>query len=218
MQRILSTRSPKEAAKMNGFVSIVLFFPRYMLVAGLTVLALAYFMPQLRAMGDGIDFELILPYALGNFVPIGLLGILMAGLLAAFMSTFAATVNAALACLGCAPPLRALISLGLHLNLQRALGFRNAQCEKALGRFCEQTRQPSSRQVSVVFDSLVLSPVNRSQTLPRALGGFYEFLQESGQSTWSFSPTLAGRSTKQQSQASHGVVPSHRPNAMSASL
>jgi Na+/proline symporter len=95
MQRILSTRSPKEAAKMNGFVSIVLFFPRYMLVAGLTVLALAYFIPQLRAMGEGIDFELILPYALGNFVPIGLLGILMAGLLAAFMSTFAATVNAA---------------------------------------------------------------------------------------------------------------------------
>ncbi len=80
---------------MNGFVSIVLFFPRYMLVAGLTVLAAAHFMPQLRAMGVNIDFELILPYALGNFVPIGLLGILMAGLLAAFMSTFAATVNAA---------------------------------------------------------------------------------------------------------------------------
>jgi len=95
MQRILSTRSPKEAAKMNGFVSIVLFFPRYMLVAGLTVLALAFFMPELRAMGSDIDFERILPYALGNFVPIGLLGILMAGLLAAFMSTFAATVNAA---------------------------------------------------------------------------------------------------------------------------
>ncbi len=95
MQRILSTRTPKEAAKMNGFVSIVLFFPRYMLVAGLTVLALAFFMPQLRGMGENIDFELILPYALGNFVPIGLLGILMAGLLSAFMSTFAATVNAA---------------------------------------------------------------------------------------------------------------------------
>jgi Na+/proline symporter len=95
MQRILSTRSPKEAAKMNGFVSVVLFFPRYMLVAGLTVLALVYFMPQLRGMGENIDFELILPYALGNFVPLGLLGILMAGLLSAFMSTFAATVNAA---------------------------------------------------------------------------------------------------------------------------
>jgi Na+/proline symporter len=95
MQRILATRSPREAALMNGWVSVVLFFPRYMMIAGLTVLALVFFTPQLRAMGDQIDFELVLPYALGNFVPVGLLGVLMAGLLAAFMSTFAATVNAA---------------------------------------------------------------------------------------------------------------------------
>ncbi len=46
-------------------------------------------------MGTGIDFEEILPYALSNFIPIGLLGLILAGLLAAFMSTFAATVNAA---------------------------------------------------------------------------------------------------------------------------
>jgi Na+/proline symporter len=46
-------------------------------------------------MGSDIDFELVLPYALGRFVPAGLLGFLMAGLLAAFMSNFAATVNAA---------------------------------------------------------------------------------------------------------------------------
>jgi len=32
---------------------------------------------------------------LGRFVPVGLLGFLIAGLLAAFMSNFAATVNAA---------------------------------------------------------------------------------------------------------------------------
>ena len=37
----------------------------------------------------------MLPYALGRFVPVGLLGFLIAGLLAAFMSNFAATVNAA---------------------------------------------------------------------------------------------------------------------------
>jgi len=42
-----------------------------------------------------MDFELVLPYALGRFVPVGLLGFLIAGLLAAFMSNFAATVNAA---------------------------------------------------------------------------------------------------------------------------
>jgi len=46
-------------------------------------------------MGTNMDFELVLPFALGRFVPMGLLGFLIAGLLAAFMSNFAATVNAA---------------------------------------------------------------------------------------------------------------------------
>ena len=50
---------------------------------------------SIRAMGTNMDFELVLPYALGRFVPVGLLGFLIAGLLAAFMSNFAATVNAA---------------------------------------------------------------------------------------------------------------------------
>jgi Na+/proline symporter len=46
-------------------------------------------------MGTKMDFELVLPQALRHFVPAGLLGFLIAGLLAAFMSNFAATVNAA---------------------------------------------------------------------------------------------------------------------------
>jgi solute:Na+ symporter, SSS family len=95
MQRILSTRSPREAAKMSMFVNVVLNPPRYMMVTALTILALAFFSPQLAGMGDGVDFELILPWALRNFVPAGLLGLLIAALLAAFMSTYAATVNAA---------------------------------------------------------------------------------------------------------------------------
>ena len=95
MQRILATRNPKEAGLMSGFVNVALFFPRYMMVAGFTVLALVYFMPQLQGMGENLDFELIMPYAIKNFIPVGLTGILIAGLLAAFMSTFAATVNAA---------------------------------------------------------------------------------------------------------------------------
>lgn len=95
MQRVLSARSPKEAAKMSGFVNIVLIFPRYMLVTGLTILALAFFMGELGAMGNAVDFEKILPFVLKNFIPSGLLGLLIAGLLAAFMSTFAATTNAA---------------------------------------------------------------------------------------------------------------------------
>jgi solute:Na+ symporter, SSS family len=95
MQRILATKSPREASLMSAFVNIVLIFPRYMMIAGLTVLALVYFSPDLIAMGDGLDFEMILPYTIKNFIPVGLMGILIAGLLSAFMSTFAATVNAA---------------------------------------------------------------------------------------------------------------------------
>ncbi|TKG95816.1 sodium:solute symporter [Puteibacter caeruleilacunae] len=94
MQRILATKSPREAAKMSGIVSLVLYFPRYMMVAGLTILALVYFSPKLNAMGPNIDFEMVLPYAVSNFIPVGLLGLLLAGLIAAFMSTFAANVNA----------------------------------------------------------------------------------------------------------------------------
>ena len=95
MQRILATRSAKEASKMSGFVNVALFFPRYMMIAGLTVLAVVFFSPQLNSMGANVDFEQVLPFAIKNFIPVGLMGVLLAGLLAAFMSTFAATVNAA---------------------------------------------------------------------------------------------------------------------------
>jgi Na+/proline symporter len=95
MQRVLSAKDPREASMMSAWVNIVLTPPRYFLVIGLTVLAAAFYGPNLRAMGTNMDFELVLPYALGRFVPVGLLGFLIAGLLAAFMSNFAATVNAA---------------------------------------------------------------------------------------------------------------------------
>ena len=99
MQRILSARSAPEAAKMSGLVSLVLLMPRYMLVAGLGIIGLAFLGPELLAgidPGSGLaDFERILPLAMERYVPAGLLGLLIAGLLAAFMSTFAATVNAA---------------------------------------------------------------------------------------------------------------------------
>lgn len=95
MQRILSTRSPKEASLMNMWVNVVLIFPRYFMITGLTVLALVFYSDTVRGMGSNIDFEMILPEALSRFVPTGLLGLLIAGLLAAFMSNFAATVNAA---------------------------------------------------------------------------------------------------------------------------
>ena len=94
MQKILSTKSPREAALMSGSVSLVLMPIRYFMIAGFAVLALIYYERLDLLVGGRIDFEQILPSAINEFVPIGLLGILLAGLLAAFMSTFAGTLNA----------------------------------------------------------------------------------------------------------------------------
>jgi Na+/proline symporter len=95
MQKILSTKSPKEAAKMSGFVSVVLMPIRYFMIAGFAILGILYY-DRLNLMVAGqIDFEQILPSAISEFVPIGFMGLLLAGLLAAFNSTFAGTLNAA---------------------------------------------------------------------------------------------------------------------------
>ena len=95
MQKILSTKSPKEAAKMSGFVSVVLMPIRYFMIAGFAVLGLLYYDKLNLMVGGKIDFEQIMPSTIAEFVPVGFLGLLLAGLLAAFNSTFAGTLNAA---------------------------------------------------------------------------------------------------------------------------
>lgn len=98
MQKILSTKSPKEAAKMSGFVSVALFPVRFLMVAGIAVLGILLY-PEVKSsmmVGDRLDFEQILPVIIKHpVIPLGVTGILLAGLLAAFMSTFAGTLNAA---------------------------------------------------------------------------------------------------------------------------
>ena len=96
MQKILSTKSPKEASKMTGFVSIVLLPIRYSMVIGLTVLGLLYYNSLNLSNGQGgTDFERVLPATINNFLPVGILGLVLTGLLGAFMGTFSGTLNAA---------------------------------------------------------------------------------------------------------------------------
>jgi Na+/proline symporter len=45
-------------------------------------------------MGASFDVEQVLPNVIGKFLPAGLIGLVLAGLLAAFMSTFTSTINA----------------------------------------------------------------------------------------------------------------------------
>lgn len=95
MQKILATKNPKEAAMMSGFVSVILNPIRYFLITGFAVLAILFYDKLDLITGGQIDFEQILPSAINEFAPIGLMGILLAGLLAAFNGTFAGTMNAA---------------------------------------------------------------------------------------------------------------------------
>ena len=96
MQKILSTRSPEEASKMSGFVNIILLPIRYALIISLTILGLLYYhQMNLKDAAGAADFERILPNVINNFLPVGLVGLLLAGLLGAFMSTFSGTLNAA---------------------------------------------------------------------------------------------------------------------------
>jgi Na+/proline symporter len=92
MQRMLAAKTPKEAGLMNAIVSVAIV-PRWVMVPAVAVLAVVFFGPELNAMGRNIDFELVLPLVIHSFVPVGVTGLLLAGLLAAFMSTFDSTVN-----------------------------------------------------------------------------------------------------------------------------
>ncbi|UAB85762.1 Na+:solute symporter [Zunongwangia sp. SCSIO 43204] len=96
MQRILSTRNVKDAAYMSGFTNLVLFIPRYLLIGGIVLIGLVFIAPQMVGTGavTGNDLEVVLPKVINNHVPVGIKGLLLAGLLAAFMSTFSAFVNA----------------------------------------------------------------------------------------------------------------------------
>lgn len=159
MQKILSTKSPAEAAKMSGFVSVILMPIRYLMIAGFAALALIYYeeLNLLNSAGN-IDFELILPTAIKEFVPVGLLGLLLAGLIAAFMSTFAGTLNAAQAYLvndiylKYTKPDASKIQIR---NMNYATGIIVVVVSIVLGFFAEDVNSVLNIIVSVLYGSYV---------------------------------------------------------------
>ncbi|MEJ2628446.1 MAG: sodium:solute symporter, partial [bacterium] len=94
MQKVLSTKNPREAGMMSGSVSVILMPFRYLMITGFVVLGLLFYDRLNLIVGNNIDFEQILPSAMAEFLPVGLLGLLLAGLSAAFVSTFSGTLNA----------------------------------------------------------------------------------------------------------------------------
>jgi Na+/proline symporter len=84
-QRFLAARNERDAAKVGAAWSVFLVV-RWAMVMGIALLALT------GTMGVS-DSERVMPLVLRDFLPIGLRGLVIAGLLAAFMSTFSSTVN-----------------------------------------------------------------------------------------------------------------------------
>lgn len=84
-QRFLAARSPRDAAKVGAAWSGFLLV-RWAMAIGIALLALT-------GIAGVTDSEKVMPLVLRDFLPAGLKGIVLAGLLAAFMSTFSSTVN-----------------------------------------------------------------------------------------------------------------------------
>ncbi|MCA9236372.1 MAG: hypothetical protein KDA44_12940 [Planctomycetales bacterium] len=90
-QMFLSARDPRDASKVGAAWSAFLVV-RWAMVMGIALLAMTGDIPMVNASGQ-IDAELVMPRILEQYLAPGILGLVLAGLLAAFMSTFAATVN-----------------------------------------------------------------------------------------------------------------------------
>ena len=75
IQHILSTRSPREAALENMVMAMVSLAPRFLLIAGIAVLGIVFFSPDLAAMGrEGRTSRRSCRTCCNDYVPVGLQG------------------------------------------------------------------------------------------------------------------------------------------------
>jgi Na+/proline symporter len=84
-QRFLAARNDRDAAKVGAAWSFFLIV-RWAMVMGITLLALT-------GITGVSDAEKVMPLVLRDFLPLGIRWVVIAGLMAAFMSTFSSTVN-----------------------------------------------------------------------------------------------------------------------------
>ena len=91
LQRYFAARSDREAGILSLFWTFLLAF-RWPLIASFAMLGVYHGL----LLDNNIiaDPELVLPIVIKNYIPTGIKGLLIAGLMAAAMSTFDSTVNA----------------------------------------------------------------------------------------------------------------------------
>lgn len=92
-QKFLATRHPREAS-LAGMLWGICHTVRFPMAMAIAIMGLVAFAGGTDATA-GLDTEKILPYVIAHKLPVGLKGIAMAALIAAFMATFSAMVNGA---------------------------------------------------------------------------------------------------------------------------
>ena len=91
LQRYFAARSDREAGILSLFWTCLLSF-RWPLIASFAMLGIYHgLLPENNVIADP---ELVLPTVIKHYIPTGIKGLLIAGLMAAAMSTFDSTVNA----------------------------------------------------------------------------------------------------------------------------
>ena len=90
LQRYFAAKSDREAGLLSLFWTVLLAF-RWPLIASFAMLGIYHGIETGTVIADP---ELVLPTVIKNYIPIGVKGFLIAGLMAAAMSTFDSTVNA----------------------------------------------------------------------------------------------------------------------------
>ena len=89
IQRYFAAKSDRDAGLLSLFWTFLLSF-RWMFIAAIAWLAIAYG----QSHGTIADPEMVIPVVINESVHVGMKGLLVTGLMAAAMSTFAPTVNA----------------------------------------------------------------------------------------------------------------------------
>ena len=90
LQRYFAARSDREAGLLSLFWTCLLAF-RWPLIVSFAMLGIYHGIETGTVIADP---ELVLPTVIKNYIPVGVKGFLIAGLMAAAMSTFDSTVNA----------------------------------------------------------------------------------------------------------------------------
>ncbi|MDZ7725831.1 MAG: hypothetical protein U5R06_24150 [candidate division KSB1 bacterium] len=89
IQRYFAARSDREAGLLSLFWTFLLSF-RWPFITAIAIMGISYGTSQ----GVISDPERVLPVVVNELIPVGIKGLLVAGLMAAAMSTFDSTVNA----------------------------------------------------------------------------------------------------------------------------